>query len=192
MKDEQYMRILSIYTKSVFQDFGSFLRTQIDLVEDDIKLLLDEYKSNFITYEIALGIYTFKEITEALFNILQSEYPEPSNVIDSEYDVFTMKTKLFVRPGIIAIRFDKQSFFSTVLGFTPGWDYKLYNKNISQKILNLGSTIKNYLKCDVIDVSVTNGLRQAILYSFKIDKKPGYKVFSEPETIHYKKYTNLF
>ena len=30
MKDEQYMNILAIYTKSVFQDFGSFLRTQID------------------------------------------------------------------------------------------------------------------------------------------------------------------
>ena len=43
MNDEQYMNILSIYTGSVFQDFESFLRTQIDLVEDDIKLVLDEY-----------------------------------------------------------------------------------------------------------------------------------------------------
>ena len=41
MKDEQYMNILSIYTISKFQDFESFLRTQIDLVEDDIKLVLD-------------------------------------------------------------------------------------------------------------------------------------------------------
>ena len=37
MKDEQYMNILAIYTRSVFQDFGSFLRKQIDLVEDDVK-----------------------------------------------------------------------------------------------------------------------------------------------------------
>ena len=51
MEDEQYMNILSIYTSSVFQDFESFLRTQIDLVEDDIKLVLDEYNSSFITYE---------------------------------------------------------------------------------------------------------------------------------------------
>ena len=43
------------------------------------------------------------------------------------------------------------------------------------------------MKCDVIDGSVVNGLRQPILYSFVIHKKPGYKVFSEPETIHYKK-----
>ena len=43
------------------------------------------------------------------------------------------------------------------------------------------------MKCDVIDGSVVNGLRQPISYSFVLDKKPGYKVVSEPETIHYKK-----
>ena len=187
MNDEQYLNILAIYTSSVFQDFESFLRTQIDLVEDDIKLVLEEYNSSFITYEIKPGIYTFKDISEALFNILQSEYPGPSNVIDIEYDDITTKTKLVVRSGIIAIRFDEKSFFSTVLSLTPGWDYKHYNKYISQKILNLGSTNKIHLKCDTIDGSVVDGVRQPILYSFVLDKKPGYKVFSEPETIHYKK-----
>ena len=98
-----------------------------------------------------------------------------------------MKTKLVVKSVIIAIRFDEKSFFSTILVFTPGWDYKHYNEYISQKILNLGSTNKLHLKCDVIDGSVVNGLRQPILYSFVLDKKPGYKVFCEPETIHYKK-----
>ena len=98
-----------------------------------------------------------------------------------------MKTKLVVNSGIIAIRFDEKSFFNTVLGFTPGWDYKHYNKYTSQKILNLGSTNKIHLESDVIDGSIVNGLRQPILYSFVLDKKPGYKVFSEPETIHFKK-----
>ena len=108
-------------------------------------------------------------------------------MIDIEYDDITMKTKLVVRSGIIAIRFDEKSFFNTVLSFTPGWEYKHYNKYISQKILNLGSTNKINLKCDIIDGSVVDGLRQPILYSFVLDKKPGYKVFSEPETIHFKK-----
>ena len=187
MNDEQYMNILARYTSSVFQDFESFLRTQIDLIEDDVKLVLDEYNSSFITYELEPGIYTFKDISEALFNILQSEYPGPSNVIDIEYDDTTMKTKLVVNIGIIAIRFDEKSFFNTILGFTPGWDYKHYNKYISQKIVSLSYTNKIHLKCDIIDGSVVNGLRQPILYSFVLDKKPGYKVFSEPETIHYKK-----
>ena len=187
MKDDQYMKFLAIYTSSVFQDFENFLRTQIDLVQDDIKLVLDEYNSSFITYELDPGIYTFKDISETLFNILQSEYPGPSNVIDIENDDITMKTKLVVNNGIIAIRFDEKSFFSTVLGFTSGWDYKHYNKYTSQKVVNLGGTNKIHLKCDCIDGSVVNGLRQSILYSFVLDKLPGYKVFSEPETIHYKK-----
>ena len=103
-----------------------------------------------------------------------------------------MKTKMVVRSGVIAIRFDEKSFFSTVLGFTPGWDYKHYNKYTSQKVVNLGSTNKIHLKCDVIDGSVIDGIGQPILYSFVLDKLPGYKVFSEPETIHYKTLTNLF
>ena len=186
MNDEQYMNILAFYTSSVFQDFESFLRTQIDLVEDVIKLVLDEYNSSFITYELEPVIYTFKDISEALFNIIQSEYPVPSNSIDIEYDDITLKTKLDVKAGIIAIRFDEKSFLSTILGFTPGWDYKHYNKYISQKIVSLSNTKKIHLKCDCIDGSVVNGLRQPILYSFVLDKKPGYKVISEPETIHYK------
>ena len=187
MNDEQYMIILAFYTSSVFQDFKSFLRTQIDLVEDDIKLVLDEYNSSFITCKLDPGIYTFKDISEALFNILQSDCPGDCKVIVIEYDDIKMKTKLDVKSGIIAIRFDENSFFSTILGFTAGWDYKHYSKYISQKIVSLSNTNKIHLKCDVIDGSVVNGLRQAILYSFVLDKKPGYKIFSEPETIHFKK-----
>ena len=181
------MKILSVYTSSVFQDFKSFLRTQIDLIEDDIKLVFDEYNSSFITYEITPGKYNFKDISKALFNILQSDYPGPTNVIDIEYDDITMKTNLVVRRGIIAIRFDEKSFFSTISGFTPGWDYKHYNKYISQKIFNLGSPNTIPSKCDCIDGSVQNGSRQPILFSFVLGKSTGYKVFCEPETVHYKK-----
>ena len=187
MNDEQYMNILAIYTRSVFQDFESFLRTQIDLVEDDIKLVLDEYNSNFKTYELTPGIYTYRDIAEALYYILQDEYPNSSSQILIRLDDITRKTKLVVRSGIIAIRFDEKSFFSTILGFTPGWDYKHYNQYLSQKIVDLNSTNKIHLKCDAIDGSIQNGLRQPILYSFVLDKPAGYKVFSEPETIHYKK-----
>ena len=85
-----------------------------------------------------------------------------------------------------AIKFDEQSFFSSVLGFAPGWYYKHYNKYISQKNVNLSTTNKIQLIFDCIDGSVVDGLRQPILCSFLLDKLPGYKVFCEPETIHYK------
>ena len=43
------------------------------------------------------------------------------------------------------------------------------------------------MKCGCIDGSIQDGVRQPILFSFVLDKLSGYKVFCEPETIHYKK-----
>ena len=74
-----------------------------------------------------------------------------------------METKLVVRSGIIAIRFDEKSFFSTFLGFTPHWIYKHYNEYISKKIVNLSTTNEIYLKSDVINGSIVNGLQSPIL-----------------------------
>ena len=181
------MNIVGGYTSSVFQDFESYLRTEVDLVEDDVRLVLDEFISSFITYELTPGFYTFKDFSKALLNILQPEYVLDNNSVDFEYDDITIKTKLVVRPGFIAIRFDEQSFFSTILGFTGDWGYKHYNKHTSQKLVNLGSSNKIHFKSDVIDGIVVNGIREPIIFSFVLDKKLGYKVFCEPETIHYKK-----
>ena len=122
-----------------------------------------------------------------MFNILQHEYPSSDSEIHIRLDDVTKKTKLVGRPGLIAIRFDEKSFFSNILGFNHGWDYKYYNQYISQKIVNLSNTNKIHLKCDCIDVSVVNGIREPILFSFVLHKPSGYKVFCEPETIHYKK-----
>ena len=58
---------------------------------------------------------------------------------------------------------------------------------ISDKNINLSITNEFHLNFDVVDGSVVNGLRQPILYSFVLDKKPGYKFLCEPETIGYKK-----
>ena len=109
MEDIVYVNITAGYIRSIFQDFESYLRTEIDLVEDDIKLVLDEYNSNFITYELQLGIYTFKDLSEVLFNI-QPEYPGRSNVIVIEFDDIAMETKLVVRSGIVAKDFMKNRF----------------------------------------------------------------------------------
>ena len=101
-----------------------------------------------------------------------------------------------VKFALGTLRFDKQSFFHTSLGFSPYWDYKPNNSNLvlfpgvypSDKIfLNLNTIDKIHLKCDCIDGSIQDGVRQPILFRFVLDKPSGYKVFCEPETIHYKK-----
>ena len=91
---------------------------------------------------------------------------------------------MVVKPDIKAISFDEKSDFNIVVGFTPGWDYKDYIENTSQKILNLSTTNKKNLKYDVTDGIVVNGSRQPILHSFALDKLSEYEIISEPETVH--------
>ena len=98
-----------------------------------------------------------------------------------------MKTKLIVRYKINALRFDEKSLSSTILGFPPYWDYRSHNEYVAEKITHLSTIDKMHLKCDVIDGGYQNGLRQPILFSFVLDKNPGYTVYSEAEKIHYKK-----
>ena len=81
------------------------------------------------------------------------------------------------------------------MGFTPYWDYKPTNAIhadssgvcTSEKILNLCTIDKIHIKCDVIDGSHVNGIREPILFSFVLNKPSKYQVFCEPETIHYKR-----
>ena len=120
MNDSGYMNIIAGYTESVFQDFESFLRTEVDLVEDDIKLVLDEYNSNFVTYELDPGIYSYKDIAIAVFYIVQTEYSQYDSAILITLDDITRKTKLVLRPKIIAIRFDEKSFLVLFLVLLQG------------------------------------------------------------------------
>ena len=88
---------------------------------------------------------------------------------------------------------------TTLLGFTPYWDYKPTNAFLadspglytSDKILILSTLDKIHLKCDIIDGSVVNGRRGPKLFSFVLDKPAGYKIFCEPETIHYKTFKSV-
>ena len=42
MEDGGSMNILAVHQSSVFEDFQSHLETEIDLVEDDVRLVLDK------------------------------------------------------------------------------------------------------------------------------------------------------
>ena len=184
-----YMILLYGYTRSRFRDFESYLRIVIGLDEKDIQLILNEYNSHFITYELTPGIYSIQDISDIFYN-----FSVNNESIKFEYDNISMKTKIILkyigeRKKFVlgTLRFDERSFFHTFIDFTPYWDYKPSNVYTSDKILNLNTVNKIHLKCDIIDGSVVDGVRQTILYSFVLYKRPGYKVFSEPETIHYKK-----
>ena len=193
-----YMVLLFGYSASSFRDFESYLRLVIGLDEKDIQLILKEYNSHFITYELTPGIYTIKDFSNAIQTFSGHE-----GTIQLEYDDISMRATIVLKFksektmfALGTLRFDKQSFFHTFLGFSPYWDYKPTNSShvlisgvypSDKIILNLNTIDKIHLKCDCIDGSIQNGVRQPILFSFVLDKPSGYKVFCEPETIHYKK-----
>ena len=152
-------------------------------------MILKEYESHFITYELSPGIYTIKDISDVV-----QTFSGHSDIIEIEYDDISMKTKIILKYkdwrenfGLGTLRFDKKSFFHTLLGHDPYFDYKVPGVYTSDKILNLNTTNKIHLKCDCIDGSIQDGISQPKLYSFVLDKPSGYKIFCEPETIHYKR-----
>ena len=184
-----YTILLLNYSRSQFRDFESYLRIRVGLDEEDIQLILKEDNSQFITYQLSPGIYTIQDISDAV-----QTFSGHSDIIEIGYNDISMKTKIILKYndwrekfGLGTLRFDKKSFFHILLGHDPYFDYKVPGVYYSNKILNLNTTNKIHLKCDCIDGSIQNGLRQPILYSFVLDKPSGYKIFSEPETIHYKK-----
>ena len=198
MNTDGYMLLLLDYGRSLFRDFESYLRIVVGLDEEDIQLVLKEYNSHFITYELTPGNYTIQDISDAI-----QTFSGHKETIQLEYDDISMKTKIILKfknneKGLFALgtlRLNDRSFFHNLLGFTPYWDYKPTNSNrdgipgvyTSNKFLNLSSINKIHLKCDCIDGSIQDGVRQPILFSLVLDKPSGYKVFCEPETIHYKR-----
>ena len=157
-----------------------------------MQLISIQFNSHFITYDLTPGIYTIQDISDVFHT-----FSGHTEILRIEYDDITMKTKINIKyisgqkmfPSG-TLRFDERSFFRTLLGFTPYWDYKPTNFSgvyTSDKSVKLSTVNKIHLKCDCNDGSVVNGLRQPMLYSFVLDKSPGYKVFCEPETVHYTK-----
>ena len=193
-----YMILLLGYSRSQFRDFESYLRIVVGLNEEDFRLILKQNNSHCITYDLTPGIYGIQDISNAIHT-----FSGHTEIIQIDYDDITMKTKISLKfknngrgmLGLGTLIFDEKLLFHTLLGFSPYWDYKPTNFNhdanpgvyTNDKILNLSSTNKIHLKCDCIDGSIQDGVRQPILFSFVLDKPSGYKVFREPETIHYRK-----
>ena len=77
------------------------------------------------------------------------------------------------------------SELNNLLGFTK----TRYSEgtHISEKPVMITTTDKVHLKCDCVDGSIVNGIREQILFSFNLSAPPGYKIIKEPNIILYRK-----
>ena len=93
--------------------------------------------------------------------------------------------------------FSEKSFFYTILGLTRSGSYILDDIDgfyqliagsyKSDKPINITGIDKIHLKCDYIQRSIVNGIREPILYSLVLSSPPGYKIFKEPRIKLFKK-----
>ena len=85
--------------------------------------------------------------------------------------------------------FTNKSFFYTILGFTQSHQVSLNVNEGFYQILpgsyksdepfNITGVDKIPLKCDCIQGSIVNGIREPFLYSFALSSPPGHKIYKE-------------
>ena len=161
------------------------------LTYDEIMDILDlKYISTErMGYSIEPNIYNVVDLNKTLKNIL------PNNVkIDITIDERKNKTDLKINQTLI---FTNKSFFYTILGFTQSHSYPLDDLEgfyqlipgsyQSERPINITGIDKVHLKCNVVDGSIVNGVREPILYSFALDQPPGHKIYKEPKVKLFKK-----
>ena len=140
-------------------------------------------------YSIEPNIYNVDDLNKTLKNVL------PNNVkINVSIDERKYKTDSKNNQTLI---FTNKSFFYTILGFNQshqgplndieGFYQILPGSYKSDKPINITGIDKVHLKCNVVDGSIVNGVREPILYSFALDQPPGHKINKEPKVKLFKK-----
>ena len=81
------------YARSPFRDFECYLKIVVRLDKDDIQLILKQCSSNFVTYELSPGTYTFKDISEAVHKM-----GDHDGSLKIEYGGVRMETRLVSTP----------------------------------------------------------------------------------------------
>ena len=145
-----------------------------------------------IGYSLNPGIYEIVDLNNTLKYIL------PDNVkINVTIDDIRLKSNLKINQTLIFTK----SFFYTILGFTQSRSYPLNDIDgfyqliagsyKSDRPINFTGIDKVHLKCDCIQGSIVNGIREPILFSSALSSPPGHKIYKEPRGKLFKK-VNLF
>ena len=161
------------------------------LTYDEIMDILDlKYISTKRTgYSLDPGIYEVVDLNNTLKHIL------PDNVkVNITIDDIRLKSNLKINQTLI---FTERSFFYTILGFRQSRSYPLDDIDshyqiiagsyTSDRPINITGIDKIHLKCDCIQGSIVNGIREPILFSFALSSPPGHKIYKEPRVTLFKK-----
>ena len=188
--DNQKNEILEELKNVEYNDLEDLVY-RMQLTYDEIMDILDlKYIPTKRTgYSLNPGIYEVVDLSKTLKYIL------PDNVnVSITIDDIRLKSILKINQTLL---FTKKSFFYTILGFTqshqgPLNDIEGFYQIIpgtykGDRPINITGIDKNHLKCDFINSSIVNGVREPILYSFALSSPPSQKIYKEPRIKLFKK-----
>ena len=188
--DNQKYEILEELKKAKYKDLRDLVY-RMQLTYDEIIDVLDlKYIPTKKTgYSLNPGIYEIVDLNNTLKHIL------PDNVkVNITIDDIRLKSNLKINQTLI---FTEKSFFYTILGFTQSRSYPLDDIDgfyqiiagsyKSDRPINITGIDKIHSKCDCIQGSIVNDIREPILYSFALSAPPGHRMYKEPRVKLFKK-----
>ena len=188
--DNQKYDILEELKKAKYNDLTDLVY-RMQLTNDEIIDVLDlnYISTERIGYSLNPGIYEVTDLDSTLKHIL------PDNVkVNVTIDDIRLKSILKINQTLI---FTGKSFFYTILGFTQSRSYALDDKDgfyqliagsyKSDRPVNITGIDKIHLKCNCIQGSIVDGIREPILYSFVLSSPPSHKIYKEPRVKLFKK-----
>ena len=188
--DNQKYEIIEELRNDKYNDLADLVY-RMQLTYDEIIDVLDlKYISTERRdYSLNPGFYEVIDLNNTLKHIL------PDNVkVSITIDDIRLKSSLKINQTLI---FTEKSFFYTILGFTQSRSYPLDDIDgfyqliaglyKSDKHINVTGIDKIHLKCDCIQGSIVNGIRESILFSFALSSPPGHKIYKEPRVKLFKK-----
>ena len=132
-------------------------------------------------YSLNPSIYEVVDLNNSL------KYIPPENVkVSVTTDDVRLKSNSKTNQTLI---FTEKSFFYTTLRFTRSRSYPLDDIDgffqlisgsyKSDRPINISGIDKIHLKCDCIQSSIANGIREPILYAFALSSPLGHKIYKE-------------
>ena len=172
-KDKKISRFDFYELKKIIKDFQLEAKFHnLDTQQNSINIL--EFETVYFDVQLPPGAYELVDINNTIRQIIsESDFDFKFNI---EADTLSMESVLTTSNAIYFI-----SELNKLLGFTK--DFYLHRTHISEKPVMITTTDKVHLKCDCVDGSIVNGIREQILFCFNLSAPPRYKIIKEPNNI---------
>ena len=142
------------------------LNTEDASLEENINIPEIAFTDGFMEIELPPGAYELVDINNTIKQIISDSdfWLYDGYKFNIEADTISMKS-IFKSYGILLT-----SELNKLLGFTN--EYYSPGTHKSEKPVMITTTDKVHLKCDCVDGSIVNGIREQVLYSFNLSAPP--------------------